>query len=337
MDDTYLTEKTKLYNKLINILPNFEDDIAIYVDVVMYHIDKETRKKFFENVNDSYANELKKILITQNQLRNSDAHPLGMLISNSIHSTNTQKILNVKHLGENTKNNLSTATPVVINDTILPKKMNNQTIFRLRVNNPQELEKQVKAEMESCEFKIIGKNSTNDHICEVVYQTGDTHNPAQATEKLFYFRFKELFEASDCVKHIIFFSNCKDLCSFEQDINIIYSNCFKFFYCIKYKCNDVDLMQDIITHLAPLQTYVMILCLQENFNTNPKKILPPIALLSAEKNTCQLKATLNETFATGAPKDQFLLGNGTSVGGLNKIDLQLDLKVPNTVFYTNRI
>ena len=56
--------------------------------------------KFVDVLDARFFKYLYKIIVSQNQLDNADAQPIGNEITNFFNSTNAQAILNVKHMGQ---------------------------------------------------------------------------------------------------------------------------------------------------------------------------------------------------------------------------------------------
>ena len=80
----FLNDKELLFSKLTSILPNFDEDIHHVVNVIMNCVDIEKRKRFIQNVNETFRDTLKHIILTQNQILNLDAHPIGIELSNCV-------------------------------------------------------------------------------------------------------------------------------------------------------------------------------------------------------------------------------------------------------------
>jgi hypothetical protein len=211
----------------------------------------------------------------------------------------------------------------IINTTILHRKTNNRTWFRVRSSNPTALKKELLAQGLSFDL-----NEISDSVCEIVYQTSEPKTAGKSIEKCTYNRFSPILENSEHVQHIIFFSNCKDFCKFEEkNPNAVYSNIFKFYYCTSLNTVDVTYTMQHLETVVHQQINCAILYIQQNFNTNASEILQPLSLLSSEKNTSSLLASIGKIHSTGSPRDNYLLGSGTSLGGINKMDLRIEFDV----------
>lgn len=314
----FLDDHIYLFNKLNKILPNFDYHIKHFVNVVMHTLDIKTRKLFMEHVDVSFGPSLKNIILTQNQLLNADAHPIGIELSNYFNSSSAQTILNVKHLNV-AKTNVHYTVPI-LNSVILHQQTDNQTWFRLRCKNVNSVILNVKQKKLNCKYKII-----NDTILEVVYK-GDNRS-GLATERTYYDILKGTFDDDENVLEIIFYSNCRALIDIETtNYNLIYSNIFKFYYCHRLNKLDTTYSHSDLDAVLSLQIHCYMLMINKNFNTNGSKLLQPFTLLSSEKNNAALMATQNKTFATDAPRDTHLLGEGSSIGGKNKANLILKIK-----------
>jgi hypothetical protein len=309
----FLQDKKDLFDKLISILPNFEEDIRHVVNVIMNCVDIDKRKHFIAKVNVTFRDTLKRIILTQNQLLNLDAHPIGIELSNYFNSTNAQTILNVKHLSVSMKS-VEYITPS-LNSVILHQQTDNKTWFRLRCRDVNAVVAHLKCLKFNSEYIIL-----NDEILEVVYTTDN--RSGLATERMYYDIYKNTFDADPNVLEIIFYSNCRCLIDIEtQNYNLIYSNIFKFYYCHRFNKLDTTYSPTELEGVLFLQIQCYMLMIHQNFNTNNSRMLEPLTLLASEKNTAALMASQNMTFATEASRDTHVIGEGSAIGGKNKSKL----------------
>jgi len=313
----FLNDKNVLFHKLADILPNFSDDIKHVVNVIMNCVDIDKRKRFISNVDESFRDTLKHIILTQNQILNLDAHPIGIELSNYFNSTNAQTILNVKHLSVS---NITVKQVVpTLNSVILHQQTDNKTWFRLRCRDVNLVINSLKKLKFNSDYIIL-----NDDILEVVYTTDN--RSGLATERLHYDIYKNTFDADENVLEIIFYSNCRCLIDIEtQNYNLIYSNIFKFYYCHRFNKFDTTYSPVEVESVMFLQIQCYMLMIHQNFNTNNSRMLEPLTLLASEKNTAALMATQNMTFATEASRDTHVIGEGSSVGGKNKAKLNIKI------------
>lgn len=313
--DDFLVDRERLLCKLNEILPNFESDNADVANVIMHTLDTDKRKSFIERVNSRFAQTLKHIILTQNQILNLDAHPIGIELSNHFNSSNAQTILNVKHLSV-VQSSVKYVVPV-LNSIILHQQTNNKTWFRLRCLDVQCVIKSISSIMNNTSFIVL-----NDEILEVVY-TSDSRS-GLAAERMYYDLYKNAFEEDPNVVEIIFYSNCRCLIDIEtSNFNLIYSNIFKFYYCHRFNKLDTTYSPSELESVLFLQIQCYMLMIHQNFNTNNSKLLGPLTLLGSEKNTAALFATQKMSYATEAPSDTHILGEGSSIGGKNKSKLTI--------------
>lgn len=313
----FLQDKHKLFCKLVSILPNFDDDIQHVVNVIMNCVDIDKRKSFISNVNVTFRDTLKHIILTQNQILNLDAHPIGIELSNYFNSTNAQTILNVKHLSVSLKS-VEYIVPS-LNSVILHQQTDNKTWFRLRCRDVNAVVASLKTLKFNSEYIIL-----NDSILEVVYTTDN--RSGLATERMHYDIYKNTFDADPNVLEIIFYSNCRCLIDIEsQNYNLIYSNIFKFYYCHRFNKLDTTYSPAELEGVLFLQIQCYMLMIHQNFNTNNSRMLEPLTLLASEKNTAALMSSQNMTFATEASRDTHVIGEGSSIGGKNKAKLVIKI------------
>lgn len=313
----FQNDKKLLFQKLVNILPTFSDDIQHFVNVLMNCVDIDKRKRFISQVDESFRDTLKHLILTQNQICNLDAHPIGIELSNYFNSTNAQTILNVKHLS--VSNITAKHVNPTLNSVILHQQTDNKTWFRLRCRDVNLVIASLKCLNFNSDYIIL-----NDEILEVVYTTDN--RSGLATERLQYDIYKNTFDADENVLEIIFYSNCRCLIDIEaQNYNLIYSNIFKFYYCHRFNKLDTTFTPSETESVIYLQVQCYLLMIHQNFNTNNSKMLEPLTLLASEKNTAALMATQNTTFATEASRDLHVLGNGASIGGKNKAKVTIKI------------
>lgn len=309
----FLADKEKLFDKLTKILPNFEDDIRHVVNVLMNSVDINKRKRFIEEVNENFRERLRCIILTQNQILNLDAHPIGIELSNYFNSTNAQTILNVKHLSVGNK-----IVPYVVptlNSVILHQQTDNKTWFRLRCRDINAVIASVNKLKLNNEYIML-----SDDVLEIVYTT--ENRSGLATERMKYDIYKNTFEEDENVIEIIFYSNCRCLIDIEkQNVNLIYSNIFKFYYCHRFNKIDTTYVATELEAVLFLQIQCYMLMIHQNFNTNNSQMLEPLTLIASEKNTAALMLCQNKTFATEASRDTHVIGEGSSIGGKNKAKL----------------
>lgn len=309
----FLADKLALFNKLKVILPNFDEDIQHVVNVLMNCVDIDKRKRFISSVNENFREPLLRLILTQNQILNLDAHPIGIELSNYFNSTNAQTILNVKHLSVAHKS-VAYVVPS-LNSIILHQQTDNKTWFRLRCRDVNAVIKALRNLNFNSEYIIL-----NDEILEIVYTTDN--RSGLATERMQYDIYKNAFEANDDITEIIFYSNCRCLIDIEtQNYNLIFSNIFKFYYCHRFNKLDTTYSVTELEGVLFLQIQCYMLMLHQNFNTNNSGMLEPLTLLASEKNTAALVSSQNMTFATEASRDTHVIGEGSSIGGKNKSKL----------------
>lgn len=309
LDRHILTEKLNI------ILPNFEIDIQHVVNVIMNCVSIEKRKRFITNVDENFREPLKRLILTQNQIINLDAHPIGIELSNYFNSSNAQTILNVKHLTVSHK-----SVPYMVpslNSVILHQQTDNKTWFRLRCYDVNKFINEMTKLKFVCEFIILSQE-----VVEIVYSTDN--RSGLATERMQYDIYKNTFEADENVIEIIFYSNCRCLIDIEtQNYNLIYSNIFKFYYCHRFNKIDTTYVTTDLEGILFLQIQCYMLMIHQNFNTNNSGMLEPLTLLASEKNTAALMSCQNMTFSTEASRDTHIIGEGSSIGGKNKSKLVL--------------
>lgn len=316
--EAFERDKSVLLRKLNEILPNFGEDIHHVVNVIMHCVEMNKRKKFIDKVNIKFLPSLYKIILCQNQINNLDAHPIGIELSNFFNAANAQTILNVKHLNVS-QSNTNGMVPS-INSIILHQQTKNKTWFRLRCLDVNKVCDNLRRQFMNCETNVL-----NDEILEVVYTTEE--RSGLATERAHYDKYKTIFEADDNVSEIIFYSNCRCLIEIEvNNVNLIYSNIFKFYFCHLFHRLDTTYLQTDILDCIFLQIHCYMLMINQNFNTNNSGNLEPMSLLSSEKNTAALAMTQSGVFATEAPRDMQYLGDGSSIGGKNKAMVRVTIK-----------
>lgn len=304
-NEDFITKRDLLCTKLNEILPFFEVNVSRVVNVILLSVDKDTVDEFIRKVDKSFVGQLKKIIVTQNQICNAETHPIGVLISNHFNAGTAQKILNVKHLSTLTSKN--TTQSASINTTTLHRKTRNLTWFRLRVICHKTLQ------LELHQFPHT-YNIINTNIAEVVYETTKAKTPSINYENKTFLQYCTVFNASSAVEEIIFFSNCMDLATLSIDKNLVYSNIFKFYFCMLNNKLDTTFMSEDLSHAWNLQVHAALLQCNLNFNTNRSKSISPLGLLSSEKNNAAMLANFG-WFGTGSPRDSLLLGEGSQVGG----------------------
>jgi hypothetical protein len=169
-------------------------------------------------------------------------------------------------------------------------------------------------------------NIINDTVAEVVYETTEIKTSSVITEYREFMKYFELFNASPNVDEIIFYSNCMDLADQCNDVNMVYSNIFKFYYCIFCNKIDTSFLFDDFEYIWNLQVHSALLQLNLNFNTNRSKIISPLNLLSSEKNNAALLNSCDDWYATGTPRESLLIGKGSEMGGISKQDIRINLR-----------
>jgi hypothetical protein len=309
----------RLCEKLNNILPNFPNEIKMVAHVMIFILEQNILTRFIECVDDSFAPSLKRMIVAQNQLRNAETNPIGTEISNYLNSENSQKTLSVKQHTERASKTSEIIVPI-LNTTTLHRKTKNLTWFRLRVNEHEPLRTNLASKFQHT-YNII-----DETIAEIVYESTPLKTSSVITEYKIFLEYFETFNNSPYVDEIIFFSNCMDLAQQSQNANLVYSNIFKFYYCIYLNKLDTTYFVDDLQQMWILQVHVAILQLNLNFNTNKSKTITPLGLLSSEKNNSALLATCNNTFATGTPRESLLLGKGSEIGAISKQDVRITLK-----------
>ena len=163
-------------------------------------------------------------------------------------------------------------------------------------------------------------------MIEISYTTTSPGTSSLSAEYKEYDFYTNFFNACDDVLEIIFFSNCMDMATkMKNNQNCVFSNIFKFYYCLQFNKLDTYFSPDDNKNILNVQIQSALLHLQLNFNTNPNKMLNPLSLLSSEKNNAALMQCVGETYVTGSPRDNALLGEGTSLGGINSADLRISL------------
>jgi len=215
--------KHNIYKKLLSIEPNFPCEIGKLVDVIMTTIDEQTQQKFLRLVDDSFP--LRKLLLSTNQFCNGDTRPFGIMLSIFENEKTSQAVLNVKHLSVD---GVGTAFTANTNPTILHKKTNNMTWWRLRLNGSYDVATSIIKKVlatDGLKFEIV---RLSDEVCEVIYKSGTGESADGTTFHRYYLQFETL----SAVKHIIFFSNTKDLIKFlPNNFTLHYSNTLKFLFC----------------------------------------------------------------------------------------------------------
>jgi hypothetical protein len=311
----------RICDYLNTALPNFEYSIKHLANVIIFTLERPIIEKMLKKApSPCFIQNIKQIICRQNQLLNLENQPIGVLISSYLNSSKAQNILNVKHMNEN-KITSGKITIPQLNTTTLHRKTKNLTWFRLRVNNHTGLQNELSTFSSAHCYNII-----TDTVSEVVYETIKLKNRRLNFEQHEYTKFMSLFNRSPHVDEVIFFSNCMDHSKFIFNKNVVFSNIFKFNYCILNSRMDTTIFRDNVESLIPLQIHSILLLLHCNFNTNHSNIIPPMGLLSSEKNHATLAACINNYYASGSPRDLLLLGKGTEIGGIAKTHISLSFK-----------
>lgn len=312
----------KLKVEMVHQIQKFQPNFSVHhlVDVIFFTFPIDELKMIVgklstmdRNKNIAFTNDLKKILVTKNQLQNLDAHPIGLETSISFYSTNAQSILSVKHITKKNEKHQEQIFPN-LNITLLHTGRD-WSWFRIRTS----MFPKILVELKKTKF-LFTHISLNNEIFEIYF-------PKDNGELRIYQTMKLIFD--DLVDEIIFYSNCKLVIENENIFIIGYSNAFKFYYCYLQKTHDTVVTSSDYYFILELQLHCFILTTQYNFNTNKGLLLQPLSNVSGEKCIPTLRSQSNQIFYTGGPRDGLIIGNGVHLGANSKIELVCQIKDEN--------